>query len=457
MTKLAMIYPSRTKETHSEELLYSPLALAYLGRHTPTHYTLTLYDEYVGDDVDPDTIDADIAAFSPITPGIARAYELADALRKRGIYCVGGGAHVTALPDEALQHFDSIVEGEGEGPWKEFLRDYEAGTPKARYFGPMNVDLSTLGTPRRDLIHRNYEYPSILTSRGCPYSCSFCYLTAFSQRRYRTIPLETILADLDSIRHHPIVIVTDENFIGYSEADRADRRRLLEAMIERKYQFVWGCQTTVSLANEPELMDLMYRAGCRAVFIGFEAVTKAALKEVNKAQNVGVDYKDVIAKLHAHKLAVIASCILGMDAHDKDYPAQLIQAMKDAKADFPRVFFMTAWPGTPLFERLESEGRASRAWDTVRKDMPSIQFKHFTHDEAMAARKQILDAFFNPWYVLLVISRWILIDRSLFWLFLRMVLRNRVGERIKHWRVRLWKSKGPSAIVTAEPGQPART
>lgn len=116
--------------------------------------------------------------------------------------------------------------------------------------------------------------------------------------------------------------------------------------------------------------------------------------------------------------------------------------MMEAKADFPRVFFMTARPGTPLFERLACEGRASRDWDTVRKDMPSIQFKHFTHEEAMAARKEILDAFFNPWNVLLVISRWIFRDRSLFVLFLRMVMRNRVGEQIKHWRVKVWKSGG---------------
>ncbi|MBI3567175.1 MAG: B12-binding domain-containing radical SAM protein [Gemmatimonadetes bacterium] len=452
MTKLAMIYPSRTKETHSEELLYSPLALAYLGRHTPAHYDIALYDEYVGEDVDPATLDADIAAFSPITPGIARAYELADALRARGVYCVAGGAHVTALPDEALQHFDTVVSGEGEGPWQQFLRDFEEGAPKPTYFGPMNVDLATLGTPRRDLIHANYQYPSVLTSRGCPYSCSFCYLTAFSQRRYRTIPLETVLEDLDSVSHYPVVIVTDENFIGYSKADRADRVRLLEAMIERRYRFVWGCQTTVTLASDPELMDLMYRAGCRAVFIGFEAVSQAGLKEVNKPQNVGVDYNVVVANLHAHKLAVIASCILGMDAQDKDYPKQLIRAMKEAKADFPRVFFMTAWPGTPLFERLEAEGRASRDWDTVRKDMPSIAFSHFTHDEAMAARKEILDAFFNPWNVLLVISRWVFRDRSLGVLFVKMVVRNRMGERIKRWRVRLWKSgrrRSERALVRA--------
>lgn len=435
MIRLAMIYPSRTKETYSEELLYSPLALAYLGRHTPAHYDITLYDEYVGADVDPSSISADIAAFSAITPGISRAYELADKLRLRGVHCIAGGAHVTALPDEALQHFDTIVAGEGEAPWREFLRDFEAGRPAQRYFGPMDVSLEDLGTPRRSLIHPNYHFPSVITSRGCPFHCTFCFLNAFEHRRYRTIPHETVLEDLDSVRHSPFVIVTDENFAGYGAADIEDRKILLEKMIRRRYRFVWGCQSTINLARDPELMHLMHRAGCRAIFIGFEAVDPEGLREVNKRLHLDVDYKEAIASLHRHKLAVIASCILGLDSQDHSYPRKLIAALKDARADFPRLFFMTAWPGTPLFARLEKEGRVTREWDGVRKDMPSVRFKHFTHAEAMAARKEILDAFFNVWNVLRVIGRWMFKDASLFGLFLKMVMRNRLSEIIRRFRV----------------------
>lgn len=435
MIRLAMIYPSRTKETFSEELLYSPLALAYLGRHTPRHYAITLYDEYVGADVDPARVSADVAAFSPITPGISRAYELADALRRRGVHCIAGGAHVTALPGEALRHFDTVVAGEGEGPWREFLRDFEAGRPAQKYFGPADVSLERLGTPRRSLIHPNYHFPSVITSRGCPFQCTFCFLNAFEHRRYRTIPHDMVLEDLDSVKQSPFVIITDENFTGYGAADIEDRKILLEKMIRRNYRFVWGCQSTVNLARESELMHLMHRAGCRAVFVGFEAVDLAGLREVNKRLHFDVDYKEAIGSLHQHKLAVIASCILGLDSHDQTYPRRLIDALKDARADFPRLFFMTAWPGTPLFDRLEQEGRATRDWDKVRKDMPSIQFKHFTHAEAMAARKQILDAFFNLRNVLRVIGRWMFKDASLFGLFLKMVLRNRLSEIIRRFRV----------------------
>jgi len=430
MIKLAMVYPSRIKENVSAELLYSPLALGYLARHTPDDYKITLYDEYVGSDIDPDTVDADLVAVSAITPGILRAYEIGDRLKKRGIKTIIGGAHVTALPEEALRHYDTVCSGEGEGPWIQFLKDFESGKTKDTYYGPCNVSLDKLGTPRRDMCHANYQYPSAMTSRGCPYSCSFCYLTVFKDRKYRTIPHEAILEDLDSIKNNFAVIVTDENFIGYAEKDFEDRKILLEKIIRKNYKFFWGCQSTTTLATQPELMDLMYRSGCRGVFVGFETVEQEGLKQIHKNHNIGLDYKEIIAKLHDHKLAVIASTILGLDSHTKNYPKQLIKAMKKAQVDFPRVFFATAWPGTPFFESLEKEGRASRNWDEVRKDVPSIKFKHFSSEEAIAARKEIVDAFFNVFSVLRVVSRWFFKERTLLFMYLKMSIRNRISERL---------------------------
>jgi radical SAM superfamily enzyme YgiQ (UPF0313 family) len=446
MASIAMVYPSRVKETTGEELLYSPLALGYLARHTPDSYRISLYDEYVGTDIDPDTVKADIVAVAAITPGISRAYEIGDRLRKRGITTIIGGAHASALPEEALQHYDAVCIGEGEGPWRAFLRDFEAGAVKDRYYGPSNVSLADLGTPRRDLCHSNYHYPSVLTSRGCPYSCSFCYLTVFKERKYRTIPHDFILEDLDSIRNNFAVIVTDENFIGYSESEIEDRKILLEKMIRRNYPFFWGCQSTTKLATEPELMDLMHRAGCRAVFVGFESIDQEGLKEIRKSHNVGLDYTAIIKALHDHKLGVVASMILGLDSHTKDYPRQVIKELKRAKADFPRVFFATPWPGTPLFESLDRDGRASRNWDEVRKDVPSLRFKHFTSEEAVAARKEILDAFFNLRSLLRVVARWFFRDRSLLLLYVKMSVRNRTAEMLKRRRSYVGKGTGRAGL-----------
>lgn len=447
MYNLVLYYPSNDKESEGTELLYSPLALAYLATHTPDYYNISLCDEYVGEDMDPETIEADLVAVSVLTCGVTRAYKVADILRSRGIKCVIGGAHATALPEEALEHFDAVIQGEGEGPWRAFLADFENGEHKEIYSGKMNVPLKELGIPDRRFIHENYHYPSLLTSRGCPYSCSFCYLTVYEHRKYRTIPHDMILEDMENCRSSFAIAITDENFIGYSSSDFEDRKTLLRKMIDRKFEFYWGCQATVTIAEQPELMELMYQAGCRVVFIGFEATDLEALKQVNKKQNFGVDYKLLISKIHKKKIAVIASTILGMDNQTVGYHKKLIKEIKDIKADFVRVFYMTAWPGTPLYKDLEKEDRVCTDWDKLRKDIPSVEFKNFTHEEAIVARTEIMSSFFKFSNILRVLARWVFIDRSLLGMFIKMAFRNGPSEKIRNSRARSSKQAKPKPLA----------
>jgi radical SAM superfamily enzyme YgiQ (UPF0313 family) len=210
-----------------------------------------------------------------------------------------------------------VIIGEGEQPWRDFLHDFENYQIKRTYFGRMDVSLDNLGIPDRQMDHPNYQFHSVNTSRGCPFNCSFCYLTVYKDRKYRTIPHETILEDLDNLRNEKMIVITDENFIGYSKGDYEDRKELLKKMIEKKYQFHWGCQASLNIAENPELMDLMYQSGCRAVFIGFESTDEDDLKEIRKNHNSRVDYQEIIKKIHKHKIAVIASCILGLDNQKK--------------------------------------------------------------------------------------------------------------------------------------------
>ncbi len=418
-----MIYPSRARESYC--LPYSPLALAYLGRHTPGHYRISVHDEYVGRAVDPGSLRCDIAAFSPLTPGISRAYELADALRTRGVTCVAGGPHVSALPDEALQHFDAVVIGEGERSWPDLLADFERGDLRRIYRLPPSERLDDLGTPRRDLIDRAYRFPSVITSRGCPHRCSYCYLSALGGGSYRTVPHDTVLEDLERLRDDRIIIIVDENFAGYGPDDFEDRKDLLTGMIRRGVRHVWGCQATAAISRDDELLRLMHRAGCRAVFIGFETVQRQGLIEIRKTHNVDLDYRSVVQRLHRRGLAVIASCILGLDTQDRAYPRLLVRALKDAQVDFTRVFYLTAWPGTPLFTRMEREGRASHDWDRVRKDVPSLVYRHFTAAELGKARDLVLRKMLGTGHLVRVVLRWLPREPSLIPLLVRTVREQR--------------------------------
>lgn len=434
MYKLIFCYPSNVKENEGTEMLYGPLALAYLATHTPDHYEITLIDEYVGEDLDPNTVEADIVAFSSLSSGINRAYELANVIRQRGITCVIGGAHATAMPDEALQYFDVVIKGEGETPWKEFLADFEKGTIRSTYYGKMNVSLEVLGKPDRNYIHPNYHYPSLMTSRGCPFHCSFCYLTVYKNRKYRPIPHETVLEDMQSVNDSQLVIVTDENFIGYTEKNYQDRKELLRKMIDRNFNFIWGCQASTNIADQPELMELMYQAGCRGVFVGFEANDEEALKSINKKHNINIDYKDIVEKIHKKKLAVIASTILGMDNQSNGYHKHLIKELKRIKADYVRVFYMTAWPGTPLYKELEKENRVTKDWNSLRKDIPTTKFKNYTHEEVIEARKAVLGYFFSKRHLIKTSFIWLFRDTSLLGVFIKMWWRNKKSERIRNKR-----------------------
>jgi radical SAM superfamily enzyme YgiQ (UPF0313 family) len=239
---------------------------------------------------------------------------------------------------------------------------------------------------------------------------------------------------LENLRNEKIVVITDENFIGYSKSDFEDRKELLKKMIDKRFKFYWGCQASLNIAGNPELMDLMYKSGCRAVFIGFESTDPDDLKEIRKSHNSRVDYKEIIKKIHKHKIAVIASCILGLDNQNKNYHKQLIRDLKKMKVDFVRVFMMTSWPGTPLNDRLKKEGRLIEDWDRTRKDVPNIRYNNYSHEELIAARKEVMDSFFNPVNMLKIVYRWIFIDRTLILLFLKMFFRNRVSERIRNQR-----------------------
>jgi radical SAM superfamily enzyme YgiQ (UPF0313 family) len=424
--KLTLIYPSIHSDIYTSELLFSPLALAYVGAYTPNDWKITLCDEYVDQYVDPNKIDADLVAMSALTPNIPRAYYLADKLRRRGIKTVCGGAHVTALPDEALHFFEAVVLGEAEPVWPQVIADFEGGNLKKIYDGGMVHSLEDIRLPRRDLIHKNYHYPSLITSKGCPFYCDYCYLSVFKKKKYRLLPVDAIIEDMERVNRQTdyFAIVVDENISGYSAKDLENRVELFEQMIRKKFSFFWGAQSTINIYKKPELLKLMRAAGCRALFVGLESIDSDLGRQVNKNFADTINYKEAIKVIHRHRIGVVGSFILGLDNQDMSYARQLPRQVKKLNIDYPRVFFLTALPGTPLYKRLQEQGRIPKGYYQVRKNIPNIVYTHFSEEEIREAHKYIKRNFFTKPYIAKIVLRWLFKDPGMVKFFLKALKSN---------------------------------
>ena len=432
--RIAFVYPSLTNELYESALLYSPLALAYMGAYTPDDWKKDMYDEYVDNWIDPSELKADLVAMSAFTPNMRRAYYLADKFRERGIKTVCGGAHVSALPDEALEHFDSVVIGEGEPVWPQLIQDFEQGKLKPVYDGGVSVPIHDIKLPDRDLVHPAYHYPSFITSKGCPFACDYCYLSIFEKKKYRVLPVDAIIEDMDRAAARGIdfaSVVVDENVSGYSKSDYENRIELFERMIKKKYKFVWGAQSTVDIYKKPELLKLMHKAGCRTLFLGLEATNNKNLgEEVNKGFAGRIDYNKAVKTIHKAGISVIGSFIIGLDNQDMDYAKQLPKALKKMNIEYPRMFFLTAWPGTPLYRKLEQNDRIIPGWDHVRKDIPNIKYNNFSHEEIRKAKKIFFDNYFTKPYILKIVLRWLFREPGMVKFFIKILTQN-FGEEGK--------------------------
>jgi radical SAM superfamily enzyme YgiQ (UPF0313 family) len=329
--------------------------------------------------------EADLIAISSITPTAPIAYELADHFRRRGKPVVMGGPHVTFLPAEALAHADYCILGEGEVPLVRLVETLNAGEPLDRVPGlawladgqlqagpaaePV-ADLDSLPFPDFSLLDsggRRLGGPfgramvPIQTSRGCPFDCTFCSVTCMFGRRYRYRSTANVLAELeryDPRRHY--LFFYDDNFTS----NRARTRELLERMSERRPIFNWVTQARSDVARDPEVLDLLARAGCQVLFIGFESVDPVALKEMHKSQSLA-EIEQAIREIRRRRIHVHGMFVFGFDA---DSPASVRSTVDFAlrkRVDSCQFMILTPLPGTRLYERLRAEGRIlDYDWET---------------------------------------------------------------------------------------------
>lgn len=338
--------------------LFPPLGLATLAAYLPPDTEITLQDEHV------ETLDLndapELVVIQVYITAARRAYEIADHYRRRGAYVCLGGLHVTSLPDEAAAHADSIFLGPGEDIWPQFLADYRAGCPKARYASTVRT-LAGLPPVRRDLIKCHlYLVPnSIVVSRGCPHHCDFCYKDAFFRggKGFYTQAVDDALAEIERLPGRHLYFLDDHLF-----GDVRFANALFDGM--RGMNRVWQAAGTVQAVLRPGLLEKAVACGLRSLFVGFETLSEDNLRAQNKGQNLGKDYAAAIRRLHEHGVMVNGSFVFGMDGDGPDVFDRTVEWAVSRGIETATFHILTPYPGTALYQRMERDGRLLHSdWD----------------------------------------------------------------------------------------------
>lgn len=360
-----------------KSLRYQPLTLTTLAGLIPKDLPveLTLIDEGIRDV--PLDLEADLIGFTVITGTARRAYELADHFRARGIAVVLGGPHVTLIPEDAEPHADAVVIGYAEDIWPQLLRDFAAGRMEKRYQQAPGLEIGGRPFPRRDLLpSRDFLTSNVFeATRGCVHSCDFCVVpTAWGRKPFQK-PVDEVIAD---IRQHGArkLIFVDLNLIAH----RGYARELFTALIPLRVQ--WYGLATVLLANDPELLDLAARSGCKGLLMGLESISATNLRQNHKGFNSPDEYVRVVERLHAHGIALQGCFVFGLDEDRPDVFMKTAEFAVEAGIDLPRFAVVTPFPNTALYKRLESEQRIlTKDWELYDGQHVVFQPRHMSVNE----------------------------------------------------------------------------
>lgn len=333
---------------------YAPLTLTTLASLIPLEINAEV--EIIDEGVEeiPNDFQADLVGITAITGAVMRAYAIADNIRKKGITVVLGGVHTTLMPQEAMQHADSVVTGFAEESWPQLLCDFLTNKMKKLYTQSPNLSLVNLPIPRRDLFkHRAKGFVStdtIQATRGCINCCDFCIVPVAWGRRMYLRPVKDVIEELQQIESKNILFV-DVSPIE----DKKYAKELYSAMIPLRKR--WVSPMTIDLADDEELLQIAVKSGCSGLLIGFESVSQASLKRMGKAINYVDKYKIQVKKLHDNGIAIQACFVFGSDTDDKIVFEKTVDFVNKLNLDLPRYTVYTPFPGTPIFQRLEREGR----------------------------------------------------------------------------------------------------
>ncbi len=352
MPKLILIYPSigrKPGEPFVRSWQQEPLAMAVLAALTPQEWQIRFFDDRL------EKIDygsqADLVGISIETYTARRGYQIADRFSSRGIPVVFGGYHATFRPDEALGHGDAVCIGEAEPVWKDILADAAFGTLQKKYSHTARIPLDSIRADKSIFKGKGYMPVSLIeTSRGCPFRCGFCSVSAFFEATYRRRPAEQVARDLREAEHRYVFFV-DDNFTG----DIPAAKELCRAA--RGSGKRWISQATACSLRDRELVRLMAGSGCFGLLVGFESMDRGSLAAMNKGINAVDDYSGILENLRENGIHVYGTFLFGYPGGSEKGFQECVDFAIREKLYIAAFNHLVPFPGTPLHEELEARDR----------------------------------------------------------------------------------------------------
>jgi len=378
LKKLVFVEP---KSTHLH--IYSRVCIPRLGSvllgtlMRNQGYDVRVYIEDIEAPDMNEVMSADLVGISAITSTAPQSYRLADKVRAAGGIVVLGGTHTSFLPEEGLEHADFVIRGEGEFAFQELVDAIQRGDGFEKILNlSYRQDGRVVSNPERPKIPNLDVNPipdyklisgwkpggviSVATSRGCPFSCTFCSVPGMYGHAFRTHSIERVLQELTLHKGNMYTFFADDIFT----ANKKRVKELLRGMIDRNLTPEWGAQVRTETVDDPELLQMMRDANCFNVYVGFESINPRTLKLFQKKQDLA-KIERAIERFHAHKIRIHGMFVVGSDEDD----VETIDATADfaLKHDIDSIQFMilTPIPGSPDWDHLYNRGEKyviSRNW-----------------------------------------------------------------------------------------------
>lgn len=381
--------PEIRRVRRSRVLNFQQITMPYLAARVPAHWQVLHVDEEA-EQIDPH-VEADVLGITFHTPSAYHAYDLAAQFRARGSCVVMGGPHVTLVPEESSRHADVIFIGEAEGLWEQFLQGFEAGSYLREYRQSATPSLDDLPLARKALYHRRDHTNGVLfATRGCPNRCDFCTIAVMYRRGFRKRPIPEVAAEYASFKGK-VIIFWDDNLAG----DIEYARQLFQAIAP--YRKWWSSQASLQAGRDDGFLAAARDSGCKQLFLGLESISQSSMSDVHKGFNQVDEYARIIERIHAHGIAVQAGIVFGFDHDPPEIFQDTLDFLEATGVQNATFNILTPFPGTPLFSKLEAEGRIlTRDWHKYNSRSDVVyQPKRMSAEELLAGYRYANERFYS--------------------------------------------------------------